>query len=74
MPAAPSASVAPVILAPDVPPIVSARAEVSTVAPSVPSAPPRAPVMPAAPRSPRAKADAQAPASPDEAPKYRTTW
>jgi serine/threonine-protein kinase len=74
MPAAPSASVAPVVLAPDVAPVVSARAEVNTVAPIVPSAPPRAPVMPAASRAPRAKTDAQAPVGPDDAPKYRTTW
>jgi serine/threonine-protein kinase len=75
MPAAPSASGAPRVLTPDPPPTVSARAEVNTVAPSAPSAPPRAPAMPAVPTRPaRAKADAQAPTGPEDAPKYRTTW
>ncbi len=74
LPAAPSASTAPVVLTPEAAPIVPARAEVN-VAPSTAPAAPRVPAVPVAPpRSVRAKGDAQAPNPPEDAPKYRTTW
>jgi serine/threonine-protein kinase len=66
--AVPPPSAAPVVLALEI------RPPVSAVAPSASEAP-RAPAAKAVPPRPvRVKGDAQAPATPEDTPKYRTTW
>jgi serine/threonine protein kinase len=75
LPVAPSATAAPVVLTPEAPPVVTARAEVNVAPSAAPPAAAHGPAMQvAAPRPVRAKADAQAPTGSEDAPKYRTTW